>query len=427
MKTIPINIEKKGKSKPISNVYSFTHSTIQNNSEINYNPKDYNKEIEKIISKKKYQKYTLNLDWLQFIAKKKKDINFVEHQSNELIINESNGKNPNFYKCYTIILSGTDVCELHTCPTNKSYASNEVSIKVKNNLLYHKNFTAVLQNIMTDLNLEFVRYSRIDIALDGSDNLKIMEYIGRHTKYDTIQINNENLKIDAKSFIKHNHTFSSYIIGRKGYGKTATVYNKTEEIKTSGKNYIKKYWELNGLNTYQDIGRFELQLKSRHLKKYTFEDLNNLGDAKFIGSIFKNELDGWFKLFKVKKRDIMKHRKDIAIKKGKEITLFRWKHIPNKSVALEINEIQPNQEHQAKRAISFNLDYLISNFPNNCNTSGNTVSHIQSVSADFDLEIFTARKLNEKLGKFTNLDHNQKSFICAELNKPQHPQPLQRE
>lgn len=412
------------KVKPINNVYPFTWLQNQKKNEANYKSEDYNQENIKINSRKKLKKYTINLDWLQFVTKKTKEINFTGYQSSNLIISETNGYNPNFYKCYVVSMLGTDICELHVNPTNKNYSADEVSVKVNNGLLYTQDFVASVEKVMVELGLECTRISRIDIALDGSDNLKINEYIKRYTRTDTIQINNDNLKICGDTFNKKAVKFDTYYIGRKKYQKVAQSYNKTQEISSSKKNYITKYWELNNLNTEKEVGRFELQLGSRHLKKYGITSLRQLADTTFIGSIFKDEVGSWFKMYQVKKKDIKAHRKNIAIAKGRELKIFKWNHIPHESIGLKLIDVQPNQEHQAKRTVSFSLDHLISKYPNNYSTSGNTVNYIQSVANNYDLDHFASKKIKEKLGKATHLDNNQKSFINRELNKVP---PIQRE
>ena len=108
---------------------------------------------------------------------------------------------------------------------------------------------------------------------------------------------------------------------------------------------------------------------------------------------------------------------NIAIKKGRELAIIKWKHIPYESVGLELKEIQPNKEIEAKKAVTFNLGYLIDNFPNNSSVSGYTVGCIQSITYDYDINNFTERKLKEKLAKATHIDNQSKSFISEELNK----------
>lgn len=417
MKILPINIEKKEKSKPINNVYPFTDIPHQNKNERDCKSQNYKENTQEINSKKKFKKYTINLDWLQFVTKKTKVLNYKGYQSSNLILTEANNHNPNFSKCYVVTMLGTDICELHTNPTNKNHSNDEVLIKVNNGVLYTQNFITPVEAMMEELGLEFKRISRIDIALDGYDNLKLNNYIKRFTKTDTIQIGNDNLRIDGDNFNKKAVSFDTYSIGSKKRQKVARVYNKTEEISSSKKDYITKYWKLNNLNTEKEVGRFEIQLGHRHLRKYNITQLNTLDDIKFIGSIFKDEVEGWLKMYQVKKRDIKTHRKDIAIKKGKELKIFKWNHIPHESFGLKLMDVHPNKEHQAKRTVSFSLDHLISMYPNNCSTSGNTVNYIQTVTSNYDLDYFTSNKIKEKLGRAIHLNSIQKSFISTELKK----------
>ena len=411
-----INSGLGGKVKHINNVYPFTYFPNQNQNEINCKSENYSKNTKNINSKKKFKKYTINLDWLQFVAKKHTNLNFSTYHSKKIIISEVNSYNHNFLKCYSIVLLNTEICELHTIPTNKNFKSDEVSIKVNNKLLYSEDCIKSINYVLAELNLHLVRISRIDIALDGADNLKVFDWIVRFSKTKTIQINNNNLDITPHKFNKEELKYETYKIGNKNYQKIATVYNKTKEIRSSKKDYITKFWQLNGLSTTEEIGRFELSLGYRHLKKYVITSMEQISDIKFIGAIFKEEISGWFKLYKVKLQDIKNHRKNIAIEKGKQISLFKWNQIPHKSTGLETKEIQPNKEREAKKSVTFSLSYLIDNFPNNFSTSGCTVGCICSVTEDFDINNHMTRKLKEKLGKATHLDNNQKSFISRELN-----------
>jgi len=195
MKILPINIEKNEKVKHINNVYLFTDIPNQNKNEINYKSKHYVKNNQEINSKKKFKKYTINLDWLQFIAKKNTNLNFSTYHSENIIISEVNSYSSNFMKCYSIALLNTEIIELHTIPINKNFKSDEVSIKVNNKLLYSEDCFKSIEYVLNEFNLHLVRVTRIDIALDGADNLKVYDWIVKLTKTKTVQINNNKLDI----------------------------------------------------------------------------------------------------------------------------------------------------------------------------------------------------------------------------------------
>jgi len=418
MKILPINIKKNEKSKDYNNVYSFTLSTNQELSEISYNSIDYNKEIEKIIGKKKYQKYTLTLDWLQFIARQENDINYHLFTHEEIKLNPKDSNNPNFSSCYMVNVNETEICELYVYPTNKKFESDEVSIKICNNLLYTNNYHQLIFYVLSQLGLVFIRLFKLDIALDSHDNEKIMKYLKRYIRTKTILFKNDNLKPNGQSFIKQELNFKSYSFGSRKYQKTFTVYNKTKEIKKSGKNYISKFWETNSLdNIEKDIFRFELQLGTRHLKKYDLKDICMISDTKLIGDLFKNEVSNYFKLYQVKLKDIKRYRKDVAIKKGREIKLFDWKRIPKGSHGLQIVDIKTNPQHQAKRSITFALDILIQDYSDNVTTTGSTVDFISTVSNNYDLSRFTINKIMHKLGQTKKLNGSDKSFLFKQVNE----------
>ncbi|MFW5804387.1 MAG: hypothetical protein ACOCWG_04045, partial [bacterium] len=222
----------------------------------------------------------------------------------------------------------------------------------------------------------------------------------------TIQMGNENLDFDGKKFKKDILRYKSYVIGSKKYQKFARIYDKSDQLKTSEKQYIKDFWTINNLYSDEGVGRFELHLGYRHLKKYNIDSLMKLNDSKFINSLFYAEVRNWLRFYKVKLKDLNNHRKDIAIKKGKEINYIKWNHIPTRTTKLETIENKVNPIFNVKRSITTTIKELA--YSNNFNTESvsDRLKYIETVTSDYNLWWHTNSKIQEHLRKIDRPKEN---------------------
>ncbi|OPL15017.1 MAG: hypothetical protein AVO34_00430 [Firmicutes bacterium ML8_F2] len=109
--------------------------------------------------------------------------------------------------------------------------------------------------------IEKTRLSRLDICLDT----------------DEIAFNEEDRELfitraraKANHYVDDSYTygknFSGFTIGR-GNPMLARIYNKTQEIKTKGKEWFKAIWKENGWDDNKDVWRIESQLRRAALKE----------------------------------------------------------------------------------------------------------------------------------------------------------------
>jgi len=276
----------------ISNVYSFT--SISGDTNINYTSTSTDciqKVTESDSEKTNTNFYTIILDWFQFVCETDKIGSLLESYSTDRIsiVKKQTNNNPNFRFRYIISVDGSQLCEVFAVPINQKYKWNEISVKIDNSQLYTIDWSNRIYYLMNELDFCFTSITRIDIALDGNDILRKMDLFRRYLRTKTIRINNENLIVDGVHFNKQKLSWDSYTVGSKKYQKTAEIYNKTAEIKVSGKEYITEYWENNGLKTNDEVGRFELKLGTRHLKKYKFDSFNDFCDSGYIGCKFRSK------------------------------------------------------------------------------------------------------------------------------------------
>lgn len=359
MNDLCINTKKsKNGTNSISNVYPFTSfSGTTNNNYTSTSTYCDDKNIESGSENKSTNFYTINLDWFQFVCSTDKNGNLLELNSTDRITIKKNqtNNNPNFRYRYMILLDSYLLCEIFAVPNNNKHKKNEISVKINNAQLYTLDWAIRINYLMNELDFIYTSLTRIDIALDGSDIFQKMNLFRRYMRTKTVKINNENLVIDGVHFNKAELNWGSYTIGSKKYQKTAEIYNKTAEIKVSGKEYIMEFWKNNGLDTNNEIGRFELKLGTRHLKKYKINSFNDFCDAGYIGEILVEEVHNWLRFYQVSLSDIKNHRKDAAIKKGKELKFIHWDKVPQSMIPLDKVNYVSDGIHEAKRSITHTM------------------------------------------------------------------------
>lgn len=388
----------------INDVYSFTCSSTTKPSFCNSKSIIYETKNDLENDKKIYKKYTLNLDWVQFIVKPLQIVNF-DNFHNEVIKIEKVQfhQNPNYRNSYLVFVQENEVCTLFTEHIKEN---DEILVKVSNSLLYTNDCFKTISSILDRLSLQFHRVSRLDIALDGMDNLKVLSILKSYIRNKTILISNDNLKVNSYGFNKDELQFGTHEIGSKKYQKIARIYNKTNELINSEKKYITDFWIANNLYTDEGVGRFELQLGYRHLKKYNIDSLMKLNDSEFINSLFYAEVRNWLRFYKVKLKDLNNHRKDIAIKKGKEINYIKWNHIPLSTTKLETVENKVNPIFNIKRSITTTIKELTYSNDFQQESINDRLRYISTVTSEYNLQSHTNSKIQEHLRKIENPKEN---------------------
>jgi len=417
MKTVNINtcnFEKD--STVINNVHSFT--SISGSTYTNYYSTSTSyphKNVESGNEKYPTNFYTINLDWFQFLCSTDKNGNVLESYSSERvrITKNQTHNNPNFKFKYTVAVDNCDLCDIYAIPINCKHNKNQISLKVHNSQLYTKDWSGRIIFLLTKLGFTSPTLTRIDIALDGSDVLLKMDLFRRYMRTKTIQINNENLKINGVNFNKAELCWESYIMGSKKYQKTAELYNKTHEIRVSGKQYIADFWKENRLDVSDGIGRFELKLGSRHLSKYSINSLSDLCDARYLGKMLFEEINNWLRFYQVSLTDIKNHRKDIAIKKGKELRFILWDKIPQFTNPLEKVVTKSDGINEAKKSITRAINEIQKGYA--IDSTATLISFIEVTANEYQIQYHAIKKISASVSsnhkEFENL-----KFLIDRLN-----------
>ncbi|PHR51577.1 hypothetical protein [Cycloclasticus sp.] len=88
-------------------------------------------------------------------------------------------------------------------------------------------------------------------------------------------------------------TFTGFSFGLGG-DISARLYNKTEEIKKSKKDYLKPLWKENGWDEQQDVWRLEFQFKRKVLSEHQITSVDDL--LTRLGSLWIYATTQWLKL-----------------------------------------------------------------------------------------------------------------------------------
>lgn len=387
MKHLSINTAKKQNGSAINNGFSFPDYSGSTKIIQSATSTSYQGCKIKYLDNQTDNLYAISVDWLEFICSWTEPIElaFINNNSGFIIERISVHHNPSFRNLHRIYFNGVEACDIYSCPNNSTHTYNEVSVKIANVLLYTENYDSIINYLMGVLGLSFKRMARIDIAVDGETNEKLIYWLNKLCKSKTVQLNNKAISISADELNKDVERWEYFLIGKGKSGISARIYNKTKEVIKKRKKYITEYWVKNCI-AHQNVWRFEIQLNYKKLRKYHFElsDLKHFKDAGFIGAIFTNEVRLWLRLYHVRKKDMLYHKKEYAISKGKEIQFIKWDRIPVKMELLQIdNHITNGSVINARNNISFNLREILKH-PDTSTTA--QVEVIHKYANDYQLQ-----------------------------------------
>jgi len=382
--------------QPINNANCFT--SFSGDTKIIYtsNPTNYLIEKDQFgIGKKPANYYAINIDWFQFICLTEKNGNVLELCSSARIKISKNQThhNPNFKYEYKVDMDNCEICEIHAVPINCKHTKNEISVKVSNSQLYTKDWSVRIRVLLDELGFIFSKLTKIDIALDGNDIISKMDLFRRYLRTKTVLINTSNLKIEGVNFNKQELKWDTYTIGCKNYQKSAEIYHKSNEIKESGKHYLPEHWKENGLDITNGVGRFELKIGSRHLRKYKINSFDDFCDAAYLGKILFDEVNNWLRFYQVNLYDIKNRRKDTAIKNGKEIKFIHWDRVPQITIHLEKVIHVPDHRAEAKKAVTRAIGEILKGYT--VDSTDTLINFVEATTTEYNIYDHTFAKIND--------------------------------
>ena len=177
----------------------------------------------------------------------------------------------------------------------KTMKANLVNFKIANNLLYTKGWTEVYSNVVKRLNIVPNNISRLDIAIDGCNGL--IDFVTRYTKQygtDVDEITRVNTaQLNPQYFQDSTFSYKGFTLGSRQSDKYLVCYEKSKELLSSGKKYIKEYWINAGFTNTENVERVEIRFNSKYLKtiSFTLSKCEILEDPNQLARIFKNGIE----------------------------------------------------------------------------------------------------------------------------------------
>jgi hypothetical protein len=214
--------------------------------------------------------------------------NIIYNFSGGLFLKLTRGKNSTYNEyypyCYKIQLMEENIGLLYAkSETLTSDDGLNIIIKLDNHISYTKETKPLLNLLVNSLGLNQMIIKRLDIAYDTSYDI-LTDFKNLYND-PSVEFKNEGKIKVLGTGPKDDYTT---IGSKKSITKFISIYNKTNELKKSNKDYI-RYIHTHTLG-YKKIYRIELRLfyKLIDIKKI---DLMRLGDVNYLESLFKDKFE----------------------------------------------------------------------------------------------------------------------------------------
>jgi len=212
---------------------------------------------------------------------------------NDSIVIEVTGKQSKDYSNIdSLIFKGVNIGTIAYNPKALLNVSKYyIQIKIGNEHLYSGLWLDFFK-VFYDFN-QSIKIARVDIANDSlltqsKDPLKML----RRYVYNTTEGNTYYIKKKGKSIV--NQSYNTFYVGNRNSRKYFKIYNKTEELKHSNKEYIVNYFKNN--NLVGNVVRQELTLTGTYASNL---DVLQLTDPKYLASIFKAHSKNYYEFYKI--------------------------------------------------------------------------------------------------------------------------------
>lgn len=248
--------------------------------------------------------FTVALDWVEVmgtinIEENEIDDEVLEMSENVYLQKQSIGT-PMFKTKYLIWLHGEKfgVMHLHPRKLTSSLESTSASIKIENHMLYCEDWNGSLHEVMDAINFKMKHVTRLDIAIDGMNHIpSILNLFNKQKESDFPQLRFVGkAKFTCGILNKQKYEYKYFKIGSGTSEKQITVYEKVSEIEKSNKQYIRDFWNKNGLwpEDKEEMYRVELRMKSGYLKSIKGFNLDACTNLQFLFNLFKTGCRNYF-------------------------------------------------------------------------------------------------------------------------------------
>lgn len=200
--------------------------------------------------------------------------------------------NPYYSRSVVIRYKGEDAFHLHLTPRHPSARAEDCGLKVANRLLYADGWVDVLRAFLRVSGLQINHLQRVDIAADFnyfhdparpntglSPARFIRDYFSRPTaaRPSYYRKGSNKFRTYGQKTPKRTY-FETLSFGMRTSPVQVNLYNKTKELKTHDKPWIRDTWKAGGLDVERDVWRVEFSLQPEgmaleHLTHHYFTDV----------------------------------------------------------------------------------------------------------------------------------------------------------
>ena len=261
-----------------------------------------------------------------------------------LFLENSNGRTSHYAVRWNVIYLGELFATVLSHPIKSFMKPNQLQFKIENQHLYRVDWLDCYKDILGLTNWKPLSNTRVDIAIDGKAGDTASRMSSRHINGSVV--GRKGKAVMTIGYLP-NKSIKGFHVGSPNSEKSATIYNKSQDIARTEKQYITSAWKQNNLVVGKaDVKRFEIRMRAKVANNY---DWTRLDDVDYLATIVRTECKNWFEFY-YKGKDKNKHRNY----KNKSMEWIDWNSIrgellpKNKSVA-------KSGLHRAKRIIKDSL------------------------------------------------------------------------
>jgi hypothetical protein len=287
-------------------------------------------------------KYTINLDWFEclfsgFLIDFDSPLEKYDYDSGNIRLIKKEMPTKLFKYSYDVFVRNIHFAHINLVPRNNAILKPDtIQFQAKNNVLYEVGFIQEVKYLMQKMNWQMLNQSRIDIAIDGVNCLKVAKKV--RTEMNVSGEWQKLGKAKLQAFMEGSKgILTGYNVGSMDSSKWITCYDKTKEMEITNKYYIRDMWARAGLDTSK-VERIEMKLRNEAIKQITDFDWTRLDDFEYLASVFRTHCKNFFEFVNVRSREKNTTRK-------KRMSWIDWQHIG----AVKLPKMSTKQSNEVYR------------------------------------------------------------------------------
>lgn len=197
----------------------------------------------------------------------------------------------------SLFINNCYIGDIRYNPKERSFIpSHTLHLKLSNHLLYTQYFRYYLEYINEVIGMKFNYILRLDIANDLVGH-NVLQFMKTYENSSSITCKGKPKEMSKRLSGKKTQIIHFGSITSDKYIK---IYNKSVDLTDGNKEYIKEYWDKNGIDySVGNVERLELTLQKKQAK---LVDINLLHDIDYLASLCKNHFVNYFEFYRKEKR-----------------------------------------------------------------------------------------------------------------------------